>query len=124
MNWLTIKETQLVWAPVGTYTNKKGEVKTRFLKIGVKITMEDASWWFYSYHHKTWTKHWPLVQRLDRLNRPMVEGGNPVFLPERKDRYTEQQLSKEWGCRKPELVASLQKALFDAESEESDSDMA
>lgn len=117
MNWFTIKETQLVWAPVGTYVNKKGETKTKFIKLGVKATMMDGSWWFHSYKHGSWTKHWPLVQKFDRLGRPAVEGGNPAYLPERKDKYTERELHKEWGSRKPELVAALQKSLFDAESE-------
>ncbi len=115
--WFTITETQLVWAPVGTYTNKKGEVKTKFIKLGVKIKMEDGTHWFYSFKHGSWTKHHLPVRKMDRLGRPMVEAGQPVYLPARKERYTETELQREWGTRKPELVAGLQKALFDAESD-------
>jgi len=118
MNWFTITETQLVWAPIGTYVNKKGEEKTKFLKLGVRIKMADGTHWFYSFKHNTWTKHNLPVRRMDRLGRPMVEGGKPVFLPARKENYTETQLQREWGKRKPEFVAALQNAVAEAENEE------
>lgn len=116
--WSTVKEAQLVWAPVGTYTNKKGEVKTKFLRIGVKITMMDGTHWFYSFKHDSWTKHHLPVRKMDRLGRPAVEGGKPVFLPERKERYTTHQLHREWGTRKPELVAALEAAVIESEEGE------
>lgn len=118
MNWHTVKSSDLVWAPIGTYTNKNGEVRTKFARIGVKVVMMDNSWWFFSFKHESWTKHNPLVQRLDRLGRPMVEGGKPVYLPERKDRYTVRELHKEWMGRKPELVHALENAVIEVESEE------
>jgi hypothetical protein len=118
MNWFTIKEAKVSWAPIGTYTTKKGEVRTRFKRIGVKAEMMDGSWWFFSFTHNTWTKHWPLVQRLDMLGRPMTEGGKPVFLPERKDNYTVAKLHKEWLGRKPELVHALESAVEEATTEE------
>lgn len=118
MNWATITETQLVWAPVGTYTNKKGEEKTKFLRIGVRIKMGDGTHWFYSFKHDSWTKHHLPVRKLDRLGRPAVEAGQPVFLPERKDRYTTPQLQREWGSRKPELVTALQTAVANCGEEE------
>ena len=116
MPWFKISETQLVWAPIGTYTNKKGELKTKFIKLGVKIKMMDGTHWFYSYKHGSWTKHHLPVQKMDRLGRPATEAGKPVFLPARKENYTEFQFQREWGSRKPELVLSLQKAVIDAES--------
>lgn len=118
MNWFTIKEVQVVWAPIGTYVNKKGETKTRFIKIGVKVTMLDGTHWFYSYKHESWTKHHLPVRKMDRLGRPAVEAGKPVFLPERKERYTVRELHREWGSRKPELVACLEAAVANAEGEE------
>jgi hypothetical protein len=120
MNWFKIKEVQLVWAPIGTYTNKKGEEKTKFLKIGVKIAMEDGTHWFHSYKHGSWTKHHLPVRKMDRLGRPMVEGGQPAFLPPHKERYNEAQLQREWGRRRPELVLALQNAVANAEEEGSD----
>ena len=117
MNWFTVTDKNLVWAPIGTYTNKKGEVKTRFIKIGVKVKMADGSWWFFSFKHESWTKHCPLVRKMDMLGRPMVEGGKPVFLPERKENYSLRQLHREWGTRKPELVSALENAVVEVESE-------
>ena len=114
--WSTITETQLVWAPVGTYVNKKGELKTKFIKLGVKMTMGDGTHWFYSYKHGSWTKHHLPVRKMDRLGRPAEEAGKPVFLPARKERYTDLQLQREWGKRKPELVLALQTAVATAES--------
>jgi hypothetical protein len=111
MNWHTVKSSDLVWAPIGTYVNKNGEVRTKFKRIGVRVTMMDNTWWFFSFKHESWTKHNKPVQRLDRLGRPMIEGGKPVFLPERKERYTIRELHKEWGTRKPELVVALETAV-------------
>lgn len=111
MNWHTVKNSELVWAPTGTYTTKTGEVRTKFTRIGVRVTMMDNTWWFFSFKHESWTKHNTPVQRLDRLGRPMVEGGKPVYLPERKERYTVRELHKEWGTRKPELVVALETAV-------------
>lgn len=115
MNWFTVQDKEIVWAPIGTFTNKKGEVKTRFIKIGVRVKMADGSWWFFSFKHSSWTKHNTLVQRMDRLGRPEKDPrGNPVYLPERKENYTLNQLNKEWGKRKPELVAALETAVIEA----------
>lgn len=114
MNWFLVKESRVVWAPIGTRTLKSGEEKTRFSRIGVRVDMQDGSWWFYSFRHESWTKHWPIVRKMDRLGRPTDEP-----LPERKERYTHWQLFKEWGGRKPELVANLQAAVAQAQVEES-----
>lgn len=113
--WYSVSDSKIVWAPVGTYVTKKGERKTRFKRIGVRVDMADGSWWFYSFVHNTWTKHWPLTRKLDRLGRPAVEAGKAVFLPERKDRYTVEGLHKEWLVRKPELVAALEGAVNQAD---------
>ena len=113
MGWFTVKDSRLVWAPVGTRVLKNGEEKTRFLRIGVRVEMMDGSWWFYSFKHATWTKHHPRKQELDMFGRP-----NGYLLPERKENYTSWRLYKEWGGRKPELVAALEGAVSAAETEE------
>ena len=117
-SWFTVNESKLVWAPIGTYVTKNGETKTRFVRIGVRVQMQDGTWWFFSFKHNTWTKHNKLVQKLDRLGRPMVEGGKPVFLPERKENYTVQTLHREWLKRKPELVKNLETAVIECENPE------
>lgn len=117
MNWFKVEDKQLVWAPIG-YTNKNGEVKTRFIRIGVKVKMADGSWWFFSFKHSTWTKHNTRVQKMDRLGRPEFDPqGNPVLLPERKENYTLHTLHREWGKRKPELVSALESAVAEADSD-------
>lgn len=113
--WYCVSDSKVTWAPVGTYIAKNGERKMKFKRIGVRVDMADGSWWFFSYVHGTWTKHWPLTRKMDRLGRPAVEGGRPVFLPERKDRYTVAGLHKEWLARKPELVAALEGAVNQAD---------
>jgi hypothetical protein len=114
MGWFTVKESRLVWAPVGTRVLKNGEEKTRFLRIGVRVDMMDGSWWFFSFKHGSWTKHWPRKSDTDMFGRP-----NGELLPEKKDRYTSWQLYKEWGGRKPELVSALEGAVAAAAEEES-----
>ena len=116
--WHTVSESKVTWAPIGTYVDKKGEVKVKFKKLGIRVSMQDGSWWFYSFKHGTWTKHWPLVRKMDRLGRPMVEGGREIFLPERKDNYTVAKLHREWLSRKPELVKALEGAVESAEVQE------
>ena len=118
MNWHTVNNSDIVWAPIGTFVNKKGETKTRFIRIGVKVQMADGSWWFFSFKHSSWTKHNTLVQKMDKLGRPeTTPQGEPVYLPERKERYTVRELHKEWGVRKPELVSALENAVAEAENE-------
>lgn len=113
--WFTIRSAQLTWAPIGTFVNQNGELRTKFIKIGVKITMEDGSWWFYSFKHDSWTKHWPAVRKLDRLNRPAVEAGKPVYLPERKDNYSHKQFVREWGKRNKDFVLAMATAVNEAQ---------
>lgn len=118
MNWFTVKEKQLVWAPVGTVVTKDGEKKTRFIKIGVKVKMEDGSWWFFSFKHGSWTKHNTRVQKMDRLGRPEFDPqGNPVLLPERKENYTAHTLHREWMPRKPQLVKALESSVQECMAE-------
>lgn len=118
--WFTINETQLVWAPIGTFTNKNGEMKTKFIRIGVKIKMADGTHWFYSFKHASWTKHHLPVRKMDCMGRPAEEAGKPVYLPAHKERYTETELQREWGKRKPELVKSLYSALEESEMDASE----
>lgn len=119
MNWHTVNSSELVWAPVGVYVNKKGETKTKFIRIGVRVKMADGSWWFFSFRHSSWTKHNTLVRKMDRLGRPACDPkGQPIYLPERKENYTVHQLHREWGSRKPELVAALENAVNEAENKE------
>jgi hypothetical protein len=109
MKWFTVKESKLTWVPI-SYTNKKGETKTKFKRIGVRIDMEDGSWWFYSFVHNTWTQHYPRTVKKDFAGRPVLEYGKPCLMPERKETYTPLTLYREWAKRKPELINALEGA--------------
>lgn len=74
--------------------------------------MEDGSWWFFSFKHKTWTRHHPRRMATDMFGRP-----NGNLLPERKENYTSWKLYKEWGGRKPELISALEGAVAEAEED-------
>ncbi len=113
--WYTVSESKVSWAPIGTRVLKNGDEKPRFSRIGVRINMADGSWWFYSFKHDSWTMHRPGVRLLDRLGRPAVEAGKPVFGPERKLRFDNwNAVVKEYGGRSPGIVAALQGAVESA----------
>lgn len=113
--WYTVVESKVSWAPIGSRITKGGDEKPRFSRIGVRINMADGSWWFYSFKHNSWTIHHTPVRKLDRLGRPMVEAGQPVFMPERKTRYNDwAAVHKEFASRSPGMVAALQKGVEDA----------
>lgn len=114
-SWYTVVESKISWAPIGVRTLKSGEEKPRFSRIGVRVNMADGSWWFYSFKHDSWTMHQPPLQRLDRLGRPMVEAGKPVFGPERKSRFQNwRAVVREYGGRAPGIVSALQGAVVSA----------
>jgi hypothetical protein len=114
-NWYTVVESKIVWAPIGTRVLKNGDEKTRFSRIGVKISMADGSWWFYSFRHDSWTQHFPLRPKLDRLGRPVVEYGKIAMQPEKKNKWANwDALSKDFGGRSPGLINALRDAVVSA----------
>jgi len=117
--WYTVVESKVSWAPIGSRILKNGEEKPRFSRIGVRINMEDGSWWFYSFKHDSWTLHRVPVRKLDRLGRPAVEAGKPVFHPERKERWSNwAAVVREFGYRSPNIIAALRGAVEAALAEE------
>jgi hypothetical protein len=115
MQWYTVVESKVVWAPIGTRVLKNGEEKTRFSRIGVKVSMADGSWWFYSFRHDSWTQHFSPRPKLDRLGRPVLEYGKPVMQPDRKNKWSNWgAVCKEFGNRSPALVNALRDAVVSA----------
>lgn len=108
-NWFTVTEAKVVYVPLKGGRDGGEDEKTRFARTGIRINMADGSWWFHHFKHNSWTKHWPLVRAMDRLGRPATElGGEPVYLPERVDRYGQfSKVVKEYGTRVPQLVTAL-----------------
>lgn len=119
--WFDVSEATVVWAPIGTTVNKRGEERTRFSRLGIKVEMADGSWWFHSFKHGSFTQHFPLIQASDRLGRPAVDPkGNPVMLPERTNRFANlQAVCREFENR-PQFVQNLTSALARAMSESND----
>lgn len=113
-NWYTVVESKIVWAPIGVIRTKTGEEKPKFVRIGVKISMADGSWWFYSFRHDSWTQHFKPMPKLDRLGRPVIEYGKPVMV-ERKNKWNNWgAVCKEFAARSPGIVNSLQTAIVNA----------
>lgn len=124
-SWYTVNESKVSWAPIGTRVLKTGEEKPRFSRIGVRINMVDGSWWFYSFKHNSWTLHRVPVRKLDRLGRPAVEAGKPIFLPERKDRFANwTAVVKEFRNGREHLLTALQTAVESALAEEAEAEEA
>jgi hypothetical protein len=115
MKWFDVSEATVVWAPIGTTVNKRGEEKTRFSRLGVKVEMADGSWWFHSFKHGSFTQHFPQTQAMDRLGRPAVDPkGKPVMLPEKVNRFSNlRSVFKEFENR-PQFVQNLTTALATA----------
>jgi hypothetical protein len=113
-NWYTVVESKIVWAPIGVRTLKNGETKPKFVRIGVRVSMADGSWWFYSFRHDSWTQHFKPAVKTDRLGRPVVEEGKIVTV-ERKNNYRNwAAVCKEFAARSPGLVNALQNGVTDA----------
>jgi len=121
--WFDVSEATVVWAPIGTAVNKRGEERTRFSRLGVKVEMADGSWWFHSFKHGSFTQHFPRTQASDRLGRPAVDPkGNPVMLPERTNRFNNlQAVCREFENR-PQFVQNLVSALASAMEKEKSED--
>jgi len=109
-----VVESKIVWAPIGVRTLKNGETKPKFVRIGVRVSMADGSWWFYSFRHDSWTQHFKPAVKTDRLGRPVVEEGKIVTV-ERKNNYRNwAAVCKEFAARSPGLVNALQNGVTDA----------
>lgn len=108
MAWFNVSEAKLVWAPIGTAVNKNGQERTKFSRLGVKVEMDDGSWWFYSFKHGSYTQHF---QRVKAFWTP----GEPVaYLPEKKNRYSSwSAMEKEFKDR-PNFLTNLQNAIGEA----------
>ena len=110
-SWRTVSDSKVVWAPIGFRTKKDGTAAPKFSRIGIKIEMIDGSWWFYSFKHESWTRHDKPIRALDRLGRPAVEAGKPVFLPARKNRWDSwNDIVKDYQQRSPGIISVLQEA--------------
>jgi hypothetical protein len=90
--------------------------KASFFKVGVRIDLDDGSWWFVG-RSGSWVCHFPVRQALDKFFRPLFDRhGVPVMAPEVKNRWDSvQQLKLDLGRRNPWLVIRLWNAFVSAQ---------
>ena len=82
----------MVYYPVATRVNNDGEDRERFARMGIKVTMQDNTWWFLHFRAGSWTHHWKGVMR-----------DAPV---DRKTTYTATSLRREYR-HAPSVLAVL-----------------
>ena len=99
--WYTVASAKVVYVPIGTKVNKKGETKTIFARTGVRVDMVDGSWWFYHFKFLTWSRHYKGTATAGR-------GFNAcTVIVELKDSYTPSKLQREYATR-PNLLKALE----------------
>ena len=109
--WYTIVSAKVVYVPIGTKINKKGEPVTIFARTGIRINMADGSWWFNHFKYGTWSRHYPAMETVgERFNAKSV----PV---ERKESYTPSKLQREYAGRGGLLVALVEGSVLALEEE-------
>ena len=112
--WEVVKTAKVLFVPIGTTLNKKGEEKTIFARTGIRVDMADGSWWFHHFKHDTWTRHFPSLVVNDCFGRP-----EPTI--ERKDSFRNMAaVVKEFGNRCPELITALEEGVEIALTEEAE----
>jgi hypothetical protein len=111
---ISFVSSEVVWVPVGEYVNKKGEVKTKFCKVGVRVQISDGTSWFYSFIHDTWTKHLPAYPVKNRAGLPVYEHGKATMqTPPAEHVGNEKKLRQSYGhCAA--LIAALQFGVMSA----------
>ena len=121
-NWYLVSESKIVWAPIGEVTKKDGTTRPKFSRLGIKITMENGTHWFYSFRHGSWTLHNKPVRKTDALGRPAFEDIGkkvPAFHPPKTTRWGSwSELQKEFSKRSPNLLSALMAGIDEATAEE------
>ena len=98
--WHTVKDAKVVYVPLGEKLNKKGELKMTFARTGIRVVMEDGSWWFHHFRSETWTHHWMGTKVEGR-------GFNAKNVPcEHKQSYTDSALKRDYKDR-PAMLEAL-----------------
>ena len=101
MDHRTIKSAKVVFVPIGTKLNKDGELKTVFVRMGIRVDMLDGSWWFKHFRAGTWTHHW------DGLESGSCFPFAPVKV-ERKQSYSRIALEREYAGNRRKMIVALE----------------
>ncbi len=99
-----VKSAKVLQVPSDeTRINEDGEeVPARFFKVGVRVTMEDGSYWVNSFRSGSWTNHWTTM----KPSGPGYTGMRMVPV-ECKQTFTPRQLEREYAGRRA-LLDSLE----------------
>jgi hypothetical protein len=98
----TIRDAKVVFVPIGEYVNKKGELKTKFARTGIRVEMEDGSWWFYHFRYNTWSRHYPGMVIVEQGFNAM-----PTCCERKDGGLAPHALKRVWG-HNPQLLAALE----------------
>jgi hypothetical protein len=100
-SWRTVSDAKVVYVPLGMKPTKDGEEKMSFARTGIRIEMEDGSWWFFRFQSKTWSRHYP-------GSKVVGKGFNAsnVAIEHKDDGLTENALKRTWG-HAPWLLTAL-----------------
>ena len=91
---------------------KKEDGDVMRVRLGLRITMLDGSWWTYCKRYGTWTRHRPgVIQRYRSGTVKYTDNGQVLRSPEQIDKFgTTKQLKRQMGhC--PQLLVVLLNAL-------------
>lgn len=99
-SWYTVSDAKVVYVPLGMKPNKDGEMKMSFARTGIRVEMEDGSWWFKHFRSGTWTHHYPGIETVGK-------GFNAIATPVmHKQSYSQRALERDYSAR-PYLLAAL-----------------
>ena len=113
MSICTVEEAKVVYYPVPKIViDKDGneKEKTRFIRLGIRVTMGDNTQWFHSFSSGGWKQHFPQVQKLQKWGAPAFELGttNPIMIPETVNEYRNfRAVVAEFGTRNQGLICAL-----------------
>jgi hypothetical protein len=105
--WRTVAESKVVFVPIGEYIDKNGNVRTRFARTGIRLDMEDGSWWFKHFRFNTWTRHYKGKELCG------VGFNGHVCEVEKKDNFSNRELYRTWK-HAPSLISALEHGVEDA----------
>lgn len=113
MSTCTIQDAKVVYVPITkTVLDKDGneKEKTKFVRSGIHIALCDGTTWFHSFSHKTWSQHFPQVQKLQKWGVPAFELGTttPIMIRATINKYKNfRAIVAEFGIRNQPLVCAL-----------------
>lgn len=88
-SFASVLSAKVVYVPFPVAAKDGGEDDTRFARLGIRVNMEDGSWWFNHLKRGSWTQHYPRSILTNPWGGIVTDArtGKPELLPERKESY-------------------------------------